>query len=360
MNITELTVNELQENMQFLEFEIENIKISIEKLSKEKKDIDFSALKIIYEEAKRYVPELQKSFEDMVSFHNAMIQNRIDFIYKQMETKQELLELYSNQLNEILVKKEEITIKSLDEGFLDEFSMLNKQIEELSLKKGEIQQSINLLEEQEQIRSRLNKELIDIEEQMESGDLEDKIKEYNFDDICSGLELNMHNITYKTSLIKNSLKLDNCFYTDTQYVLFPMKDIKTVVFLENYIYMYRVSLDTQSVNINSLQKHCDMHELVLASLIKFYKENYSVFNETRKKYVAERIAKMVGTQLYIYLSYNPSNEYKLKIKKMLNELKVNNNDIYNIISKKKTVKLLKLSKYALYKFISSKVRKNNI
>ena len=185
-------------------------------------------------------------------------------------------------------------------------------------------------------------------------------KVYNFDDICSGMELNMHNITYKTSLIKDSLKLDNCFYTDTQYVLFPMKDIKTVVFLENYIYMYRVSLDTQSVNINSLQKHCDMHEMVLASLIEFYKENCNGFNETRKKYVAERIAKMVGTQLYIYLSYNPSNEYKFKIKKMLNELKENNSDIYNIISKKKTVKLLKLSNYVLYKVISSKVRKNNI
>lgn len=185
-------------------------------------------------------------------------------------------------------------------------------------------------------------------------------KEYYFDSICSNLELNMHNITYKTSLIKNNLKLDNCFYTDTEYLLFPMKDIKTVAFLENYIYMYRVSLDSQSVNIKSLQKHCDMHEMVLSRLIDFYKENCSDFSESRKKYVAKRIATMVGTQLYIYLSYNPSNEYKLKIKKMLNELKVNNNDIYNIISKKKTVKLLKLSNYALYKFISGRVRKNNI
>lgn len=54
--------------------------------------------------------------------------------------------------------------------------MLNKQIEDLSLKKGEIQQSINLLEEQEQARSKFSKELVKIEEQMKSDGVEEKIK----------------------------------------------------------------------------------------------------------------------------------------------------------------------------------------
>ena len=34
-----------------------------------------------------------------------------------------------------------ITIEVLDEGLLDELNMLNQKIEDLSLKKGEIQQS---------------------------------------------------------------------------------------------------------------------------------------------------------------------------------------------------------------------------
>lgn len=76
-------INELQENMQFLEFEIDTIEGSIAKLSQEKKDVDFATLQAIYEEAKSYVPNLQKSFEDMVTFHNSMIQNRIDFIHSQ-------------------------------------------------------------------------------------------------------------------------------------------------------------------------------------------------------------------------------------------------------------------------------------
>lgn len=182
-------INNLQEKMQLVDFEIENINKSIKKLSKEKKDIDFGTLKAIYTEAQSYVPDLQKSFEEMVNFHHLMIQNRIDFIKEQLHTKQELLEQYTKQLSETLKRKEKITIEVLDEGLLDELNMLNQKIEELSLKKGEIQQSIHLLEEQEQIRQNLNNELSGIEKQMNNEKIEDKIKIFNqiFSDYCQRL-----------------------------------------------------------------------------------------------------------------------------------------------------------------------------
>lgn len=184
-----LRINDLQEKMELLEFEIDNIEKSILKLSEEKRDIDFDTLSAIYDEAKSYIPELQKSFEDMVNFHNTMIQNRIDFIQQQLESKHDLLEQYSQQLGGILEEKEKVTIEALDEGLLDELNMLNKKIEELSLKKGEIQQSIYLIEEQEQIRQNLNKELLAVEKQMEDEGIEEKVKRFNqiFSDYCDKL-----------------------------------------------------------------------------------------------------------------------------------------------------------------------------
>ena len=184
-----LRINELQEDMQFLEFEIENIEESITKLLQEKKEMDFNTLQAIYEEAESYLPNLQKSFEEMVNFHNSMIQNRIDFIRSQLLTKQELLTQYSQELKETLAEKETVTLEALDEGLLDELNMLNKKIEELSLKKGEIQQSINLIEEQEQIRSQLSKELNEIEKQMGNNGFEENVKKFNqiFADYCDKL-----------------------------------------------------------------------------------------------------------------------------------------------------------------------------
>lgn len=184
-----LRINDLQEKMELLEFEIDTTEKSISNLSKEKKDIDFNTLQVLYMEAKSYLPELQKKFEDLVDFHNCMIQNRIDFIQEQLSTKQELFTQYSRQLQEILLEKEKITVEALDEGLLDELNMLNRKIEELSLKKGEITQSIHLLEEQGQIRQQLNQELDELERQMEDSGIEEKAKVFNqiFADYCDKL-----------------------------------------------------------------------------------------------------------------------------------------------------------------------------
>lgn len=184
-----LRINDLQEKMELVEFEIANIENSIVSLAKEKSEINIQILQAVYQEAKSYIPTLQKNFEDMVSFHNSMIQNRIDFIQKPLNVKKELLEQYSSQLVTILEQKEKITIQALDEGLLDELNMLNRKIEDLSLKKGEIKQSIQLLEEQEAVRQDLNKELLVIQNQMENDGIDEKIKKFNqfFSDYCDKL-----------------------------------------------------------------------------------------------------------------------------------------------------------------------------
>jgi len=184
-----LRINDLQEKMELVEFEIANIENSIVSLTKEKSEINIQILQAVYQEAKSYIPTLQKNFEDMVSFHNSMIQNRIDFIQKPLNVKKELLEQYSSQLATILGQKEKITIEALDEGLLDELNMLNRKIEDLSLKKGEIKQSIQLLEEQEAVRQDLNKELLVIQNQMENDGIDEKIKKFNqfFSDYCDKL-----------------------------------------------------------------------------------------------------------------------------------------------------------------------------
>lgn len=182
-------INDLQEKMQLTEFEISTIKNSIEQLSQEKSNIDLNILQKIYTEAKSYIPELQKKFEDVLKFHNAMIQNKINFIKDQLSTKEELLETYNNQTNDLLEEKKTVTLEVLDEGLLDELNILNRKIEDLSQKKGEILNSITLLEEQDKVKDKLNERLQDIESKMDGSEVEDKIKIFNqiFSDYCERL-----------------------------------------------------------------------------------------------------------------------------------------------------------------------------
>ncbi|PXX57192.1 uncharacterized protein YydD (DUF2326 family) [Hungatella effluvii] len=182
-------INELQEKMQLTEFEISTIKNSIAQLSQEKSNIDLNILQKIYTEAKSYIPELQKKFEDVLKFHNAMIQNKINFIKDQLSTKEELLETYKNQTNDLLKEKKTVTLEVLDEGLLDELNILNRKIEDLSQKKGEILNSITLLEEQDKVKDKLNERLQDIESKMDGSEVENKIKIFNqiFSDYCERL-----------------------------------------------------------------------------------------------------------------------------------------------------------------------------
>ena len=185
-------------------------------------------------------------------------------------------------------------------------------------------------------------------------------KIYNIEEVCSNLSLDMHNVTFKTELVKKKdVKLDNGFYTDIEYLLLPMKYVKTISFLKENIYMYRVSLSTQSMNIKSLQRNVAMHELVVKHLIEYYEKNKEKMNSQLREYISNRISNMCGTQLFILLSFNPAKQYKNEIKNFNSYVKNSSADIYKKYYNKKTNKILKYTKYLSYRFLSKRVIKNN-
>lgn len=185
-------------------------------------------------------------------------------------------------------------------------------------------------------------------------------REIQFEQVAKDLFLAMHNITYKTSILKeNSIRLDNGFYTDLEYLLFPTPYIHTVAFLSQTIYMYRVSLSTQSMNIKSLQKNVQMHRDVLEHLLREY-EAYHMsahWNASIGSYYCKRIAATVGTQLSIYLSFKDTKTYKKITKAMVEELKREHDTVYREIMKLKTFQVLVHTGFSSYGIVSSMHRK---
>jgi uncharacterized protein YydD (DUF2326 family) len=182
-------ISALEESIQFLDFEIGTINDSIQKLADEKSQIDVSVVNSIYNEAEQYLPNIKKKFTEVIAFHNSMIQNRIDFIKQRKTDKQDNLDKISSELNELLEAKKQITIEILDEGLLDELNLLNRRIEELSVHKGEIIQSIKLLTEQEQNKVKLIKQIHEIESQTDEKIIEKNMTTFNnyFSEYCEKL-----------------------------------------------------------------------------------------------------------------------------------------------------------------------------
>lgn len=185
-------------------------------------------------------------------------------------------------------------------------------------------------------------------------------QEIAFESVAENLHLEMHNVTYRTELLKkNRITLDNGFYTDVEYLLFPTPYIRTIVFLDQMIYMYRVSLATQSMNIKSLQKNEKMHRQVLDHLMHEYEEYRAskLWNVKSGAYYCKRIASMAGTQLSIYLSFKDVKTYKKMTSAFTAAVKKDHSTIYHEIMKLKTYKLLVYSDFILYGVISLMHRK---
>lgn len=187
--------------MHLLDFEIETISDSLQQLAADKKNIDFEKLASIYKEAKGFVPTLQTKFEEVVAFHNQMIQNRMDFIAHQLDLKKKELSQCSGKLDCLLEQKKQITLEVLDEGLLDDLNILNQKIEELSVQKGEILQSIKLLKEQEDLKAKLTSDIQKIEANANGDNITARLRIFNevFSAYCEKLYGEKYLIAYDSN-----------------------------------------------------------------------------------------------------------------------------------------------------------------
>lgn len=177
---------------------------------------------------------------------------------------------------------------------------------------------------------------------------------YKFDDISQKIKPQMHNVTYKTNLLKkNNITVDNGFYTDMEYLLFPVKHLNTVMYLDEIIYIYRVGQATQSVSIPSMQKNINMHKIVLDKLIDYYNSNKEIISKEKKDYLIKQIVPVADTQLGTLLTFDTTKSQKQKIINYNIELKNKSSDIYKVYKRSKKMRMLLYSNYLLYRLTSS-------
>jgi len=92
------------------ETKLKLINENLEELKKSKNSYDVNAIRDIYNEARLYIPELQKRFEDVLVFHNSMIDNKILFLSKDIPVVNENILLYKGILREKIKREKELSL----------------------------------------------------------------------------------------------------------------------------------------------------------------------------------------------------------------------------------------------------------
>ena len=173
--------------------------------------------------------------------------------------------------------------------------------------------------------------------------------ELDIDDVIEhGRFLQMHGLTFKTEFLRNiNLRIEeHCFYTDQEFIFYPLMKTKRVYVSKLPIYMYRLGLEGQSVSMEGYLKHCDEHGKIVLNLLSKLSEIDKCSEKTKKRLYSH-------LQILIRIHYD-INMYAGNRKKELiefnNILKNKYPDIHNIFYKNngKIFQILILTDFKLY------------
>ena len=181
--------------------------------------------------------------------------------------------------------------------------------------------------------------------------------EQEFDSLGEIEALQMHFLSFKTSLLKESkMKItENCFYTDVEYILKPIPFVKTISFCDSVVYMYRIGREGQSVSIKSWQKNIAMALTVTYVLIDYYKKicNDNNITEYKKEYIYRRVLGTTANKYKIFLSFKPNENIKKELIEYDNKIKKLDERLYTNCENLRVVRILRKRKFKNYNILSS-------
>lgn len=139
-------------------------------------EIDIIQLKQIYEQAGKYIPEMQKTFDELVAFHNSMISEKLKYITNDLPVIDSKLSELNDSLR-ILIAAEAEATKNISQS--DTFEELETLIVEMNKKyelKGEIESIIEQLKTVEESITSYNDELNEIDDELFSEEFENIVR----------------------------------------------------------------------------------------------------------------------------------------------------------------------------------------
>lgn len=184
---------------------------------------------------------------------------------------------------------------------------------------------------------------------------------FSFGKIAKETGISMHALVIKTDILqKNRISIDeHSFYVDVEYILYPIPYVKSIIYYDIFVYMYRFAQVEQSVSIKGYQKNMHDHIHVILHILEYIRQykNREDIEKAKVYYMEKRLAKMVDSQVGIFASFSP---FDKKIRKQFKEfdqiIKKKNEQVYNLSEEYsgmlRMLRLMKFHGYPLFVILS--------
>lgn len=146
LNALRAEINKVTSRTSLLSLRRELINETVESFDKQNFGEDVVQLEMIYKQASAYVPKMQRTFKELVDFHNTMIENKKAFVAQELPSIQEEIESLSVELERLQEKETVMAEKVLKSDTYEELESIIVQLSELSRRKGEFESYVSQIE----------------------------------------------------------------------------------------------------------------------------------------------------------------------------------------------------------------------
>lgn len=192
LNKVKSEINFTTNRISHLEMRVELIEESRDDLNKNRSDIDSNKIRALYEAAKALIPDIQRSFEETLKFHNDMISQKLKFIEEDLPKLHETISKERKKLSFFLDEEREFSEKFSKSSSVQDLEIVITDLNLYHEKKGGLEELKSLWEKSNSDLENIEKRLDSINEKIDAKEelIQERIAEFNssFSDISSRMD----------------------------------------------------------------------------------------------------------------------------------------------------------------------------
>ncbi|MDY4562923.1 MAG: DUF2326 domain-containing protein [Candidatus Cryptobacteroides sp.] len=198
LNALRAQINKVTSRTSLLSLRRELINETVESFDKQNFGEDVVQLEMIYKQASAYVPKMQRTFKELVDFHNTMLENKKAFVVQELPSIQKEIESLSVELERLKEKETVMAEKVLKSDTYEELEVIIVQLSELSRRKGEFESYISQIESAEKAIKEKCEEMKKIDDGLFTADFAQRLETQRdkFNKIFSEVSLEIYDEQY--------------------------------------------------------------------------------------------------------------------------------------------------------------------
>ena len=176
LNALRAQINKVTSRTSLLSLRRELINETVESFDKQNFGEDVVQLEMIYKQASAYVPKMQRTFKELVDFHNTMLENKKAFVAQELPSIQKEIESLSVELERLKEKETVMAEKVLKSDTYEELEVIIVQLSELSRRKGAFESYISQIESAEKVIKEKCEEMKKIDDGLFTADFAQRLE----------------------------------------------------------------------------------------------------------------------------------------------------------------------------------------